>query len=268
MLAGHHRDRRGPRGGREPDGGDRAVSAEKDPAALTREEAESRTRTAGARDRPSRRTLSRKRRARGERMPSTTRCAGATTPSRPALPRSGPRRQPVAPGRGRAVFRFRQGRPCRADAVAGQRIRRRRRDRFLRPHPAASSGSRRTRRWRSWPSRRSMGCRSRSATRTEGSSSARLAATARWARNVTRNLTTLDDVPGRLRGAAPAVLEVRGEVYMRRDDFLALNRGARGRGRSSLRQPPQRRRRFAASARSRDHCRPAASALRLRAGRA
>ena len=43
--------------------------------------------------------------------------------------------------------------------------------------------------------------------------------------NVTRNLTTLDDVPGRLRGAAPAVLEVRGEVYMRRDDFLALNRG-------------------------------------------
>ncbi|MDE0059273.1 MAG: NAD-dependent DNA ligase LigA [Defluviicoccus sp.] len=43
--------------------------------------------------------------------------------------------------------------------------------------------------------------------------------------NVTRNLRTMDDVPDRLSGAAPAILEVRGEVYMRRDDFLALNRG-------------------------------------------
>ena len=43
--------------------------------------------------------------------------------------------------------------------------------------------------------------------------------------NVTRNLKTLSDVPDRLRGEAPSVLEVRGEVYMRRDDFLALNRG-------------------------------------------
>ncbi|MCY4547379.1 MAG: NAD-dependent DNA ligase LigA [Defluviicoccus sp.] len=43
--------------------------------------------------------------------------------------------------------------------------------------------------------------------------------------NVTRNLRTMDDVPDRLSCAAPAILEVRGEVYMRRDDFLALNRG-------------------------------------------
>ena len=43
--------------------------------------------------------------------------------------------------------------------------------------------------------------------------------------NVTRNLRTMEDVPDRLTGAAPGVLEVRGEVYMRREDFLALNRG-------------------------------------------
>lgn len=40
--------------------------------------------------------------------------------------------------------------------------------------------------------------------------------------DVTRNIRTLPDVPNRIEGA-PAVLEVRGEVYMRKDDFLALN---------------------------------------------
>ena len=43
--------------------------------------------------------------------------------------------------------------------------------------------------------------------------------------NVTRNLKTIGDVPDRLAGDAPSVLEVRGEVYMRGEDFLALNRG-------------------------------------------
>ncbi len=43
--------------------------------------------------------------------------------------------------------------------------------------------------------------------------------------NVTRNLRTIGDVPDRLAGDAPSVLEVRGEVYMRGEDFLALNRG-------------------------------------------
>lgn len=42
--------------------------------------------------------------------------------------------------------------------------------------------------------------------------------------DVTRNLKTLDDVPDKLKGRnAPDVLEVRGEVYMARRDFLALN---------------------------------------------
>ncbi|WP_153159530.1 NAD-dependent DNA ligase LigA [Zoogloea sp. 1C4] len=41
--------------------------------------------------------------------------------------------------------------------------------------------------------------------------------------DVTRNVRTLRKVPLRLRGDAPAVLEVRGEIYMRRDDFERLN---------------------------------------------
>lgn len=42
--------------------------------------------------------------------------------------------------------------------------------------------------------------------------------------NVTPNLRTIDDVPKKLRGRnVPDVLEVRGEVYMRKDDFRALN---------------------------------------------
>jgi len=41
--------------------------------------------------------------------------------------------------------------------------------------------------------------------------------------DVTANLSTLGDVPARLHGKAPAVLEVRGEVYMAKADFLALN---------------------------------------------
>ncbi|MDL2339041.1 MAG: NAD-dependent DNA ligase LigA, partial [Pseudomonadota bacterium] len=42
--------------------------------------------------------------------------------------------------------------------------------------------------------------------------------------DVTQNIRTIAEIPRRLRGAAqPAVLEVRGEVYIRRDDFEALN---------------------------------------------
>jgi DNA ligase (NAD+) len=41
--------------------------------------------------------------------------------------------------------------------------------------------------------------------------------------DVTDNLRTLDDVPEKLTGAAPEVLEVRGEVYMTKPDFAALN---------------------------------------------
>ncbi|MCA1939646.1 MAG: NAD-dependent DNA ligase LigA [Caenispirillum bisanense] len=41
--------------------------------------------------------------------------------------------------------------------------------------------------------------------------------------DITANLRTLAELPERLKGEAPAVLEVRGEVYMSRDAFFALN---------------------------------------------
>ena len=46
---------------------------------------------------------------------------------------------------------------------------------------------------------------------------------------VTQNIRTIGQIPLRLSSEAPAVLEVRGEVYMRRDDFEALNERQRQR---------------------------------------
>lgn len=48
--------------------------------------------------------------------------------------------------------------------------------------------------------------------------------------DVTQNIRTIGQIPLRLNGAAPALLEVRGEVYMRRDHFEALNAGLLARG--------------------------------------
>src|SRR6195952_3521240 len=41
--------------------------------------------------------------------------------------------------------------------------------------------------------------------------------------DVTGNLRTIKSVPDRLRGEAPALIEIRGEVFMTKADFLALN---------------------------------------------
>lgn len=41
--------------------------------------------------------------------------------------------------------------------------------------------------------------------------------------NVTANVKTIKEIPNRLPKSAPAVVEVRGEVYMGKSDFLALN---------------------------------------------
>ncbi len=46
--------------------------------------------------------------------------------------------------------------------------------------------------------------------------------------DVTQNIRTIGQVPLRLRGVTAPVLEVRGEVYIRRDDFEALNERQRG----------------------------------------
>lgn len=41
--------------------------------------------------------------------------------------------------------------------------------------------------------------------------------------NVTENVRTIDDIPKDLPGDVPETVEIRGEVYMRHDDFAALN---------------------------------------------
>jgi DNA ligase (NAD+) len=48
--------------------------------------------------------------------------------------------------------------------------------------------------------------------------------------DVTQNIRTIGQIPLRLPGTVPPVLEVRGEVYMRRDDFERLNEKQRARG--------------------------------------
>jgi DNA ligase (NAD+) len=55
--------------------------------------------------------------------------------------------------------------------------------------------------------------------------------------DVTQNLRTLRQIPLRLQGAAPPVLEVRGEVYMRRDDLDKYNAAAAARGDKTLVNP-------------------------------
>ncbi|MDZ5647429.1 NAD-dependent DNA ligase LigA [Nitrospirillum sp. BR 11828] len=55
--------------------------------------------------------------------------------------------------------------------------------------------------------------------------------------DVTANVRTIDDIPNTLRGKAPAVLEVRGEVYMRREDFLALNKAQAEKGEKVFANP-------------------------------
>ncbi|MBS0122972.1 NAD-dependent DNA ligase LigA [Thetidibacter halocola] len=54
--------------------------------------------------------------------------------------------------------------------------------------------------------------------------------------NVTANARTIDDIPERLTGA-PALLEVRGEVYMSHADFAALNERQAARGGKTFANP-------------------------------
>jgi DNA ligase (NAD+) len=55
--------------------------------------------------------------------------------------------------------------------------------------------------------------------------------------DVTQNIRTIGQIPLRLQGAAPPVLEVRGEVYLRRDDFDRLNERQRERGEKTFVNP-------------------------------
>lgn len=55
--------------------------------------------------------------------------------------------------------------------------------------------------------------------------------------DVTQNIRTIHKIPLRLKGSSPDVLEVRGEVYMRRDDFERLNAERRDSGEQTYMNP-------------------------------
>ena len=55
--------------------------------------------------------------------------------------------------------------------------------------------------------------------------------------DVTQNIRTIGQIPLRLVGTTAAVIEVRGEVYMRRDDFEALNERQREKGEKTFVNP-------------------------------
>jgi DNA ligase (NAD+) len=55
--------------------------------------------------------------------------------------------------------------------------------------------------------------------------------------DVIQNIRTIREIPLRLQGDAPAVLEVRGEVYMRRDAFEQMNQRQRDKGEKTFVNP-------------------------------
>ncbi|KGE00789.1 NAD-dependent DNA ligase LigA [Rhizobium sp. YS-1r] len=55
--------------------------------------------------------------------------------------------------------------------------------------------------------------------------------------NVTENIRTIKEIPNRLPAGVPDVIEVRGEVYMRKSDFLALNAQMEAEGKQTYVNP-------------------------------
>ncbi|MBM3609491.1 MAG: NAD-dependent DNA ligase LigA, partial [Alphaproteobacteria bacterium] len=55
--------------------------------------------------------------------------------------------------------------------------------------------------------------------------------------DVTANVKTIREIPHRLRGAVPDVMEVRGEIYMKRDEFAALNERQASAGEKTFANP-------------------------------
>ncbi|WP_273794420.1 NAD-dependent DNA ligase LigA [Brucella intermedia] len=55
--------------------------------------------------------------------------------------------------------------------------------------------------------------------------------------NVTANIRTIAEIPNRLSAGAPSVVEVRGEVYMAKSDFLALNEQMAAEGKQTYVNP-------------------------------
>lgn len=55
--------------------------------------------------------------------------------------------------------------------------------------------------------------------------------------DITENVMTISDIPKKLKGHPPDILEVRGEIYMRRDEFLKLNETLEAAGKATLANP-------------------------------
>ena len=56
--------------------------------------------------------------------------------------------------------------------------------------------------------------------------------------DITANLRTISELPQKLKGRqVPALIEIRGEVYMRRDEFFALNRAQEAAGKARFANP-------------------------------
>jgi DNA ligase (NAD+) len=86
--------------------------------------------------------------------------------------------------------------------------------------------------------------------------------------DVTANIRTVASVPGVLAATGwPGTVEIRGEIYMERTGFFALNEERAAAGEGVFANPAQRRRRIIAPARPGDHRAPSAQILRLCLGR-
>ncbi len=85
--------------------------------------------------------------------------------------------------------------------------------------------------------------------------------------DVTANVKTIKDIPHALPKGVPSVVEIRGEIYLGKADFLKLNQIQAEEGQAALRQSAQHGRRVAAPEGREDHRLAAAALLRLCLGR-